>query len=308
MKIPEDAKPSQVVGSIASREKFLSNKKIQFQISEEEHNSHFVIDGSSGDIYLSRPLDYETSPNYLLLINIQDHTKIPPQNHSVILKIDIEDQNDHYPVFPHPMVVIGFEENVPVGTVLYTFEAKDGDGNVPNNKVKYSLKTDGPGEYPFFIHEWDGSLITDKELDREAVESYVFTVIATDQAANITQRRHSSLTAQIIIQDVNDNSPNFLSSPAAFVMEDAEVGSLIHHVVAEDPDEGRNGKITFYIMDGNSEQVFLLDQKTGIVLNFSRETIFLGLVYDSRYICNLVVEKGKCVSGTSISDDPFSHF
>ncbi|XP_040187919.1 protocadherin-23 [Rana temporaria] len=263
LKIPEDAKPSQVVGSIVSREKFLSNKKIQLQISEEEHNSHFVIDGSSGDIYLSRPLDYETSPNYLLLINIQDHTKIPPQNHSVILKIDIEDQNDHSPVFPHPMVVIGFEENVPVGTVLYTFEAKDGDGNVPNNKVKYSLKTDGPGEYPFFIHEWDGSLITDKELDREAVESYVFTVIATDQAANITQRRHSSLTAQIIIQDVNDNSPNFLSSPAAFVMEDAEVGSLIHHVVAEDPDEGRNGKITFYIMDGNSEQVFLLDQTTG---------------------------------------------
>ncbi|KAM5193481.1 protocadherin-23 [Mantella aurantiaca] len=263
MKIPENTKPSQVVGSITSHNKFLSNKKLQFHISEEEHNSHFVIDSSSGDIYLSRPLDYETRTNYFLLLNIQDHIKIPPQNHSVYLKIDVEDQNDHYPVFPNPMVIIGIEENVPIGTVLYTFEAKDGDGISPNNKVKYSLNTDGTVEYPFVIHEWDGILITGKELDREAVESYVFTVIATDQATNIAQRRHCSLTAQIIIQDINDNRPSFLSSPDAYVMEDAEIGSLIHHVVAEDPDEGKNGKITFYIMDGNSEQVFLLDETTG---------------------------------------------
>lgn len=287
---------------------FLPNKKLQFQISEEEHNSHFVIDSSTGDIYLFRPLDYETIPNYLMVVNIKDHNKIPPQNHSVVLKIDVEDQNDHYPVFPHPLVVIGIEENVPIGTVLYTFEAKDGDGKLPNNKVKYSITTDGTEEYPFFIHEWDGTLITDKELDREAAESYVFTVIATDQATNITQRQRCSLTAQIILQDVNDNSPSFLSSPAASVMEDAGIGSLIHHIVAEDPDEGRNGKITFYIMDGNAEQVFFLDETTGIVLNFSRETILLGLKYVRRYISNLVVERGKCVSGKRISDDQFSHF
>ncbi|XP_075054571.1 protocadherin-23 [Mixophyes fleayi] len=264
LKVPEDVKPGQVIGSVKSHEdKYLSNTNLQYRMSEEEHSSHFVIDSSTGDIYLSRPLDYETNTQYMLRLSIQDLNEIPPQNHSVILKIDIEDQNDHYPVFLDHIVVIVIEENTPIGSILYTFKAKDGDGSITNSKIKYSLIADGTKENPFFIHEWDGFLTTDKGLDRETEESFILTVIATDQATNITHRGHCSLTAQIIIQDVNDNSPSILSLPNASVMEDAEIGSLVHCVVAEDPDEGRNGKITFHIMDGNSKQVFLLDQTTG---------------------------------------------
>ncbi|KAM9330444.1 protocadherin-23 [Gastrophryne carolinensis] len=264
LKISEDAKPSQVVGMLTSHDyRLLSSQKLQYQISEEEQNSRFVIDSSTGDIYLSRPLDYETQPNYIFHVNILDHDKVPPHNHTVILKIDVEDYNDHYPIFSEPMVVIGLKENVPIGTSLYTFKAKDRDGGLPNSKIKYSLHPDQAEGNPFLIHEWDGILTTDKEIDREMAESYMLKVIATDQSANIKRRRSTSLTAQIIIQDVNDNSPRFLSSPTAFVMEDAVIGSLIHQVVAEDPDKGRNGKIIFQIIDGNRKQVFFLDETTG---------------------------------------------
>lgn len=271
-------KPAQMIGTVKLHEDIiLLNSKLIYRLSEEDHSSHFAIDSSNGDIYLSRPVDYETNTQYMLHLSIQDHNKVPPQNHSVIIKVDVEDQNDHYPVFPDHLVVIGIAENVPIGTILYTFKAKDGDGNIDNSKIKYSLSTEGRKENPFVIHEWDGILTTNRALDRETEESFILTVIATDQATNVTQRRRCSLTARIIIQDVNDNRPSFLSAPAASVMEDAEIGSLIHRVVAEDPDEGRNGKLTFHIMDGNSKQVFLLDETTGIMLNFSTETIFFGL-------------------------------
>ncbi|XP_063776587.1 protocadherin-23 [Pseudophryne corroboree] len=264
LKVPEEVKPAQVIGSVKSHgDRLLSSTNLHYRISEEEHSSHFAIDSSTGDIYLSRPLDYETNTQYMLHLSIQDYNERRPQNHSIILKIEVEDGNDHYPVFLDHIVVIGIEENVPIGTVLYTFKAKDGDGNIANSKIKYSLNTDGTNENTFLIHEWDGFLTTDKELDRETVESFTLTVIATDQAANITHRRHCSLTARIILQDVNDNSPSFLSLPDASVMEDAEIGSPVHRVVAKDPDEGRNGKITFQIMDGNTKEVFLLDEATG---------------------------------------------
>ncbi|XP_068133139.1 protocadherin-23 [Hyperolius riggenbachi] len=264
LKIPEDAKPSQVVDSLISYgDWIIPNRKVQGHISEKEHNNHFLVDSATGDTYVSTPLDFETNPSYFLRFSIQDINKMPPQFHSVILKIDIEDTNDHHPMFPDPMVVIGIKENAPIGTVLYTFKAKDGDGSIPNSKVKYSLHADGTGKYPFFIHEWDGILTTNKQLDRETVESYVLTVAAVDQAIDGTPRRRCSLTARIIVQDINDNNPSFLSSAAASVMEDAEIGLLVHRVAAEDPDEGRNGKITFHITDGNSEGMFLLDEITG---------------------------------------------
>ncbi|KAG8592446.1 hypothetical protein GDO81_000503 [Engystomops pustulosus] len=264
IKVSENVKPARIIGSVKLHEdKKIPSSKLRYHLSEEDHNSHFAIDASSGDVYLSRPIDYETTTQYMLRIIIQNNNKVPPQNHSVILKVDVEDHNDHYPWFPDHLVHIGIAEDVPIGTTLYTFKAKDGDGSVANSKIKYSLESEEGKENPFIIHEWDGILTTNRALDRETEESFILTVIATDQTTNITQRRHSSLTARIIIQDVNDNHPSFLSPPAASVMEDAETGSLVHRVVAEDPDEGYNGKITFHIMDGNSKQVFLLDATTG---------------------------------------------
>ncbi|KAG9480025.1 hypothetical protein GDO78_011832, partial [Eleutherodactylus coqui] len=265
IRVPENMKPAQIIGSVKLHEdKILPNSKLRYSLSEEDQgNSHFAIDSSSGDIYLSRPVDYEMNTQYMLRLSIQDHNKVPPQNRSVLLKVDVEDQNDHYPLFPDHLVIIGIAENATIGTILYTFKAKDGDGNVVNSKIRYSLNLEGRKENPFLIHEWDGILSTNQALDRETEESFILTVIATDQSTNITQRRHCSLTARIIIQDVNDNHPSFLSLPAASVMEDAEIGSFVHRVVAEDLDEGRNGKITFHIMDGNSMQVFLLDETTG---------------------------------------------
>ncbi|XP_053314421.1 protocadherin-23 [Spea bombifrons] len=263
-KIPENVTPGQMIASIKpDYDTSLPNKKLLYHIVSEDQGGHFVIDSSNGDVYLARQLDYETNPHYLLSINIQDNNWSPPQNHSVYLKVDIEDTNDHSPLFPDHILVLAVSEAAPAGTVVYTFKAKDGDGGFPNSKIKYSLSADETAINPFTLHEWEGTLITAKELDRETMESIVLTIIATDQVVNITQRRVSSLTAQIIIKDVNDNSPYFVSLPVASVMEDASIGSLIHHIVAEDPDEGRNGKITFHIIEGNSKQAFWLDERTG---------------------------------------------
>ncbi|NXN64834.1 PCD23 protein, partial [Himantopus himantopus] len=232
---------------------------------KDDDDVHFEIDSLTGDLFLSKELDYETASHFLLQVLIKDYNNNPPQNNTILLSIDVEDQNDHSPYFQDDFVVIGIEENVPVGTLVYTFNAKDGDGSFLNSKVQYSLEMGNMGENPFLLHPSYGTLTTAFPLDREITRSVILTVSAADQAINLTDRRLDSLAAKIVILDINDNSPNFTSSPLSYVMEDVEVGFLVHRIIAKDPDEGRNGQVTYHILSGNENKAFVLDKITGLL-------------------------------------------
>ncbi|NWU32235.1 PCD23 protein, partial [Dyaphorophyia castanea] len=261
----ENFKPGQVLDSLKVPDNHLAiNRKLHFSIAEDDDNVHFEIDSLTGDLYLSKELDYETDSHFLLQVIIKDYNN-PPQNSTVFLSIDVEDKNDHSPHFQDDFVVIGIEENVPLGTLVYTFDAKDGDGSFLNSKIEYSLEVSNMSENPFLIHPLSGSLTTASPLDREITRSVILTVFAEDQAINLTERRLDSLAVKIVILDVNDNSPNFMSSPLSYVTEDVEVGFLVHHIIAKDPDEGRNGQVTYHILSGNENKAFVLDEITGLL-------------------------------------------
>ncbi|NWI05843.1 PCD23 protein, partial [Tichodroma muraria] len=260
----ENFKPAQVLYSLKAPSNHLAlNRKLHFSIAKDD-NAHFEIDSLTGDLYLSKELDYETDSHFLLQVIIKDYNN-PPQNSTVFLSIDVEDKNDHSPYFQDDFVVIGIEENVPVGTLVYTFNAKDGDGSFLNSKIEYSLETSNMGENPFFIHPLYGTLTTASPLDREVTHSVILTVFAEDQAINLTDRWVDSLAVKIVILDINDNSPSFMSSHLSYVMEDVKVGFLVHHIIAKDPDEGRNGQVTYHILSGNEEKTFVLDKITGLL-------------------------------------------
>ncbi|KFV53241.1 Protocadherin-23, partial [Tyto alba] len=263
----ENFKPAQVLNSLKWPDNHLTtNRKLHFSIAKDDDDDvHFEIDSLTGDLFLSKELDYETASHFLLQVIIKDYNNNPPWNNTVFLSIDVEDQNDHSPYFQDDFVVIGIEENVPVGTLVYTFNAKDGDGGFLNSKIQYSLEMSNTGENPFLIHPSYGTLTTAFPLDREITRSVILTVSAADQAINLTDRRLDSLAVKIVILDINDNRPSFTSSPLSYVMEDVEVGFLVHHIIARDPDEGRNGQVTYRILSGNENKAFVLDKITGLL-------------------------------------------
>lgn len=264
--VPENFKPAQVLNSLKWPDNNLTtNRKLHFSIAKDGDDVHFEIDSLTGDLFLSKELDYETASHFLLQVIIKDYNNHPPQNNTVFLSIDVEDQNDHSPCFQDDFVVIGIEENAPVGTLVYTFNAKDGDGSFLNSKIEYSLEMSNMMENPFLIHPSYGTLTTAFPLDREVTPAVILTVSAADQAINLTDRRLDSQAVKIVILDINDNSPSFMSSPLSYVMEDAEAGFLVHHIIAKDPDEGRNGHVTYHILSGNENKAFVLDKITGTV-------------------------------------------
>lgn len=268
--VPENFKPARVLESLKVPDNHLApNRKLHFSIAKDDDNVHFEIDSLTGDLYLSKELDYETDSHFLLQVIIKDYNN-PTQNSTVFLSIDVEDKNDHSPYFQDDFVVIGIEENVPIGTLVYTFNAKDGDGSFLNSKIEYSLEMSNMSENPFLIHPLYGTLTTASPLDREMTRSVILTVFAEDQAINLTERRLDSLAVKIVILDINDNSPSFVSLPLSYVMEDVEVGLLVHHIIAKDPDEGRNGQVTYHILSGNENKAFVLDKITGTVASLLR--------------------------------------
>ncbi|XP_060102606.1 protocadherin-23 [Heteronotia binoei] len=282
--IPENFRPAQTLGSLRRPGQHLyTSEKQRYSISEEDSDVPFEVDSSCGDLLLSKEIDYEAASRYFFRVVVNDDQNSLPQNSTIFVSIDIEDQNDHSPSFQNDFIVIGVEENVPVGTLVYTFNARDGDGSFLNSNVRYSLHRNNFSENPFLIHPFYGSLITDIPLDREMVQSVILTVVAADQAVNFTDRRQDSLTAKIIILDVNDNHPTFLSSPLSYIREDAEIGSPVHSIVAHDPDQGRNGQITYYLLSSNEDHMFSLDRSSGLL------TITFALDCENQEYYNLTI-------------------
>ncbi|XP_077878116.1 protocadherin-23 [Ictidomys tridecemlineatus] len=265
--IPENLKPAKIMSLIKSPDHLQQhhNGKLHFTIAANDKDSHFEIHSSTGDLYLSKALDYETTSHYLFRVIAEDWGRHPPLNSTVFLSIDVEDQNDHSPSFQDEFIVISVEENVPVGTLVYEFHAQDGDGSFLNSRIQYFIESHHPGVNPFLIHPSSGMLVTASPLDRESTPAVILTVTASDQAVNVTDRRLRSLVAKVVILDANDHRPTFTTFPFAYIREDAAVGSVVHHVSAQDPDEGRNGEVTYSILSGNDHMTFLLDESSGLL-------------------------------------------
>lgn len=265
--VREDAKPGSVIGSV----QLPAKGRMCYSIAEGDGSVHFGIDSSSGDLYVHQPLDYEAAVGYFLVVRAEDTGLAPGVNVSALVSVTVEDVNDHTPWFQDEVVIFGVREDALVGTPVFAFNAKDGDGSLPNSALRYSLTVDpelGSGSstpLPFHIHPLTGTLTTAAPLDRESTQSFAFTVTATDQAEKAGDRRWASVTAQLFLLDVNDEHPAFVSSETARVMEDAQAGSLVHHVVAVDGDLGDSGLVTYTMVAGNEEGLFTLEEKTGLL-------------------------------------------
>ncbi|XP_018558735.1 LOW QUALITY PROTEIN: protocadherin-23 [Lates calcarifer] len=264
--VRENTEPATVIGSASVSDK----GKFHYSISEGDGSVHFGIDGSSGDIYINQPLDYESAMQYFLMVRAEDVGLAPGVNVSVLVSVIVEDVNDHTPWFPDKLVMFGLREDATVGSLAFAFHARDADGTFSNSALRYTLTFDpelgeSSSRFPFQINPHTGSLTVAAPLDRETTPSFAFTVTATDQAKKKDERKQASVTAQVFLLDVNDNRPVFVSVDTVQVMEDAQLGSLLHHFVAIDGDKGENGLVSYIIIAGNKKGFFTLEEKTGLL-------------------------------------------
>ncbi|KAG9351769.1 hypothetical protein JZ751_023020 [Albula glossodonta] len=263
----EGAKPGSIIGSVRShdQQKVLEEGQVTYLVvGGTDRDGTFMVDRLTGDVYLTRELDYEQGARYTLQIEVDDFSKAYPSSHLVQLDIEVQDSNDHAPQFPEDPVTIVVPENMEPGSSIYTFQATDKDGTGPNSEVRYSIQHRWPDTSDLLLLDpTSGVLTLGQTLDHEATSSLFLVVRATDSASDPSKQLWGSVTARVFVTDENDNAPVFSSPAAVSVMEDQPVGFVVLYVMARDADQGENGRVSYRILAGNAGARFSLNPNTG---------------------------------------------
>ncbi|XP_049326854.1 neural-cadherin [Astyanax mexicanus] len=257
-------------------------------------------DGSAS-ILVAEPLDYETTRNFLLRVRAQNVAAVPLGAFTTVY-VNLTDVNDNVPFFTSSIYEASVTEGAEIGTLVLQVSANDLDLGL-NGKISYSLLNDRSGDYQYFrIDPELGSIYTEAVFDRETKGSYLLEVKSTDSWESARPGRHgqpNSDTAyvRIFISDVNDNKPVFSQTLYEVdVDEDADVGSTILTVSANDEDEGANAKLRYQITSGNTGGVFDVEPEVG--------TIFIAQPLDyeqtKRYKLHILASDGKWEDYTAV--------
>lgn len=223
---------------------------------------HFAIDANTGVVRVTKPLDRELHPVYVLKIAARDQAFNEPQLVSTVpLRIALEDVNDNPPKFVPPNYRVKVREDLPIGTVIMWLEAHDPDAG-PSSQVRYSLVDNADGH--FEVDKLSGALRIVQNLDYETKQVYNLTAKAKDKGKPVSLS--STCFVEVHVVDVNENlyRPLFRSFvEKGFIKEDAAVGTSVMTVAAEDEDKGRDGEVRYSIRDGSGLGIFTIDEETG---------------------------------------------
>ncbi|ESO07154.1 hypothetical protein HELRODRAFT_76594, partial [Helobdella robusta] len=201
---------------------------------------------------------FKPAQTYAVLLKAKDGGN---SGGSTVLRITIEDVNDHVPVFDSKYYNAVVVESSPRGTHVTSVHASDEDGG-PAGSLTYRLFNPPRQIQLLFALDNKTGEITLKSnlLDREKTPKLQFIVAAVDSSD-----RPLSSTAQVVVDvfDINDNSPTISKlSGSMKVLENSMVDTLVNAVEVNDLDDGANGNVLCYL-DGDDTDNFISIQNVG---------------------------------------------
>ncbi|XP_035705378.1 protocadherin-like wing polarity protein stan isoform X3 [Folsomia candida] len=234
------------------------NSALRYSIIGGNTQNIFSIDSLTGEISLTKSLDYESTRSYRLNVRAIDAGN-PTRSNNTILAVMVEDQNDSPPRFYSQIFQETVLENLPLQSSVLRIQAFDPDDG-DNAKIYYRLSyRESTEKFPFDIEPDSGWIKTNRELDREEQFRYDFEVIAAD-SGNVPLSATASVV--ILVLDSNDNNPTF--DPKLYENQVSELdapGTPVVTVKATDPDE--NSRLTYEIAEGNVRSRFSITTQNG---------------------------------------------
>ncbi|XP_052464300.1 protocadherin gamma-C5 isoform X8 [Carassius gibelio] len=210
----------------------------------------FAINPMTGELVVSKQLDYETSTSYKIDIRARDKGSLAMEGHCRI-QVTVLDVNDNVPEIiitssPKPV-----REDAPPGTMVALINVKDLDSGVNGNVTLSMSQVTSFKLKPTFANHY--ALVTDSQLDREKFPRYNIELKASDSGSPPLV---SSKLISVNILDVNDNPPVFSERVySVYIKENSAPGSILASLTASDLDTGENAKIVYSALDTNTQDV-----------------------------------------------------
>ncbi|XP_054716346.1 cadherin-23-like [Uloborus diversus] len=246
-----------------------------------------------GVINLVGALDYERKGLYQLRVLAIDRANTGRRNTATAaILVKVEDVEDQPPVFISVPSVTRIPEDLPPNSAVLSVKAVDGDRGI-NNAITYRISKGSRGL--FSIDRTSGLVIVSGKLDRENTDNrngaFILEIEAQEVALGVYPSPSITTEVTIIVTDVNDETPTFLSRQyTAEINENAEVNVPVNFLgsnVAEvfDHDQGNNGTFRIFLegddsvfdvtpSEGVNEASFLIRVKNSLALDYERTREF----------------------------------
>lgn len=209
-RISEGAQPGQYVARISVTDPDYG-EYANVNVSLEGGDGKFALTTKDSIIYLiyvDQMLDREERDSYDLRVMATD-SGTPPLRAESSFTILVTDVNDNPPLFDQQSYRQTIPEVVYPGSFVLQVTARDKDHG-PNGDIRYSLLKGKNSHSDWFsIHPVTGIITTATALDFESEPAPSITVVATDSGHPPLS---STAKVDIVLQDVNDNTPVFSSN------------------------------------------------------------------------------------------------
>ena len=157
---------------------------LSFSSESESVKEYVSINETTGDVYVSSLLDYEslTSESYNFTVSASDGTF----NSSATLVLSVFDVNEHTPVFSNESYLVIAALQTPLGSQVFRFTAHDEDkseefGSIARYQLVRGNDTTIQGQFPFELQP-NGTLVTVVSDAGFVQKYYTFSVVAFDGA------------------------------------------------------------------------------------------------------------------------------
>ena len=243
---------------------------VQCSDSDAGSNAELQYSLAADDLFTIHPNNGTVSPTSSLTLTSGTFTSlhqlevccmdrgIPPLSNTTNVTITIYKSDTQPPVLPGALSA-NISEGAELGEELVTVQAFDED----SPGILYRLENESaPGV--FTINETTGVVSLVELIDREAVATYIFSVIAEEVRVAPGPAQFSSALVTVEVLDENDNRPFFVASPHDVTVSDLTAnGTTLTSVQCMDEDEGSNAQVEYSIVPTHS--LFAVDS-TGSVL------------------------------------------
>nr|XP_045363382.1 protocadherin-15 isoform X1 [Camelus bactrianus] len=192
------------------------NQSIVYSIVSGNEEDKFGMNNITGVIYVNAPLDYETRTSYVLRVQADSlevvlaNLRVPSKSNTAKVYIEIQDENDHPPVFQKKFYIGGVSEDARMFASVLRVKATDKDtGNYSAMAYRLIIPPIKEGKEGFVVETYTGLIKTAMLFHNMRRSYFKFQVIATDDygkglsgKADVLVSVVNQLDMQVIVSNV----------------------------------------------------------------------------------------------------------
>ncbi|XP_062071080.1 protocadherin-15 isoform X6 [Lepus europaeus] len=192
------------------------NQSIVYSIVSGNEEDKFGINNITGVIYVNAPLDYETRTSYVLRVQADSlevvlaNLRVPSKSNTAKVYIEIQDENDHPPVFQKKFYIGGVSEDARMFASVLRVKATDKDtGNYSAMAYRLIIPPIKEGKEGFVVETYTGLIKTAMLFHNMRRSYFKFQVVATDDygkglsgKADVLVSVVNQLDMQVIVSNV----------------------------------------------------------------------------------------------------------